>query len=212
MKIILFGLLSLIPFTFGNAQQYEFDRQCVIQSFRIKPKIGDENNWKRSLYLSTGNSGYYMSKLNDGGYKITDNERQSVVNIVFVPGSKSEYQTTGGRPIDYSYSEFEIKRTTVSRTDDAHILVKAFTRENSKRTNLEVNFRLIKSQSPLVQIRFMDLSPKIHNAVYSALLKGLESPNYRIERAEVNYRNGYRFVFDFSSCEATSIKFHLKEN
>ena len=212
MKIILFCLLILIPFTFGNAQQYEFDRKCVIQSFRIKPKIGDENNWKRSLYLSTVNSGYYMSKLNDRAYRITDNEKESVVDIVYVPGNKSEYQTTGGRPIDYSYSEFDIKRTSVQRTDDQQVLVKTFSGENSKRTNLEVNFRLIKSQSPLIQIRFMDLSPKIHNAVYAALLSGLEDPNYRIERAEVNYRNGYRFVFDFTSCEAASIKFHLKEN
>ena len=212
MKFILAALLILIPFTFGNAQQYEFDRKCVIQSFRIKPKIGDENNWKRSLYFNTGTSEYYMLEHNNGSYSIMDNDKSSILDIVVSPATKGIYHTSGTRPVDYSPRESDIKRTIVQRIDDQHVLVKAFSKMNSKLANLEVTFKLKKSDSPIVQIRFMDASPQSHRTIYEALLRGLDSPNYRVEKAEVKYNKGYRFVYDFSSCEAASIKFHLKEN
>ncbi len=108
------------------------------------------------------------------------------------------------------YSEFEIKRVSVEKISDNKFLVKSFSNIKTKRSNLEVVFTLKKSPIPMTRVRFLDLSPTIHQKIYDKLLVNLDNPNYQWEKAEVDYRNGYKFIDEVSNCQSTNMRLRFE--
>lgn len=69
-----------------------------------------------------------------------------------------------------------------------------------KKANLELKILVEKSDFPMRRIRFMDLTNNIHDKIYNALLKELDSENYRIDDVITNYENGVIMHDNLSKC------------
>ncbi len=209
MKIKI--VFSLILFSvFATAQSYDFNMKCVENSVRLKPKIGNENSWRSYIYFNTSHNKYYLTESTNGSRILQDNELKEVFQLSLIKSTNPYYALSNHRKLDFGYSEREIEKVTSEKVGENEYLVKVFPNQKAKRSNLEVKFKLKKSESPLVQIRFMDLSPSIHQKIYESLLESIKNENFWIEKAEVDYRNGYKFLFDFSQCEENKLNLRFE--
>jgi hypothetical protein len=208
----LLSTLFLLFFTIIFSQEYNFDRKCVNSSTRIRPKIGNENSWKSYIYFNTNNNNYYMSQKNDklDNYYITDNSLKEVFALQYLNIKNPYYSFLNKKTFDYTYSEKEIGKIIIKELAEDEFLVQCFVNDDSKKTNLEVKFKLHKSKTPMIEIRFMDLGQIIHKKIYESLKERLNGNNFWILYAEVDYKNGYKFLYEFDNCEeiALNLKFN----
>lgn len=86
-------------------------------------------------------------------------------------------------------------------------LVKAYSDDFYKKNNLEIKFELVKSDYPLVQIRFLDLTKNIHDKIYQSLISKLPDENYQLEKVYYDYKNGVVMTDNFHKCENINLTF-----
>lgn len=209
MKKLLTTLI-LLSFITIFSQEYHFDEKCVSTSTRIRPKIGKENSWKSFIYLNSMNNGYYMNQTLDGSMSyIVDNEINEVLSMKYIKSNVPYYSLQKRLKTQFEFGEKKIEKVVVEKIGDDEYLVRCFSRESSNSSNLEVKFKLINSKLPLVEIRFMDLSNLIHKIVYNSLKEKIDFKNFRILYSEVDYKNGYKFLYEFNQCEKNVISFNL---
>ena len=198
----LFISFVLLFSLFVFSQEYQFDKKCVSNSTRISPKIGNKNSWKSYIYFNSSNNNYYMTQRNDDSYYyITDNSLKEVIALQRINSEKPYYSYLDKKTFDYTYSEKEIGKIIIKELAEDEFLVQCFVNDDSKKTNLEVKFKLHKSKTPMIEIRFMDLGQIIHKKIYDSLKERLNGNNFWILYAEVDYRNGYKFLYEFDNCE-----------
>lgn len=209
IKLFLSFVLLFSLFVFS--QEYQFDKKCVSNSTRISPKIGNKNSWKSYIYFNSSNNNYYMNQRNDDSYYyITDNSLKEVIALQRINSEKPYYSYLDKKTFDYSYSEKEIGKIIIKELAEDEFLVQCFVNDDSKKTNLEVKFKLYKSKTPMIEIRFMDLGQIIHKKIYDSLKERLNGNNFWILYAELDYKNGYKFLYEFDNCEeiALNLKFN----
>ena len=200
-----FMILLVLPcLVFG--QNDIFDTKCVMVSKRIKPKFLDVYESSTNVFYNSSNSTKYITEYKNH-YRLFDFTKKEIFNFTkLIVNGKVVYNTLGIDAMRYDYNEFDINKVTVEKLSENKYLVKTFPKLKSKKTNLEIIFTLKKSNYPLTQIRFLDLSPSIHEKIYTGLLENLDTKNYQWEIAEVNYRNGYEFIEKIENCQQTNLK------
>lgn len=205
MKRFVVILLVLPCLVF--AQEYFFDLKCTSEDVRVKPRDKKLSSSFSFLLLSSKNSNVYAFQRKNNDLIIED---YNSLESLHIGKLHNQFIVNSVNEIKYDYREFTIEKGDVSKIDDLTYLIKTFPTKKSRKSNLEVLFKLRKSNFPLVKIQFMDLSPMIHEDVYNYLLKELENLNYQIESAFVDYRNGYKFNFKWSQCDKVNLKFNFK--
>jgi len=108
--------------------------------------------------------------------------------------------------LEINNDEVEVEDIDVEEVSENVFVIKASTLQK-KNSTLELKIVVEKSDFPMPEIRFMDLTPNIHSKIYNALLLKLDSPNYRIINVTTDYKNGVIMNDDLSKCEKINLKF-----
>lgn len=208
MRFLFLTVLTFFCFSEASAQ-FDFNLKCTIKSNRIKPKdnlIRESSN----IYYNSENPDIYIVE-KKGFYRLFHNGTKEIYQFLKSNvNGKSVLATAGIEAMRLDYSEFEIKRVSVEKISNNKFLVKSFSNIKTKRSNLEVVFTLKKSPIPMTRVRFLDLSPTIHQKIYDELLVNLDNPNYQWEKAEVDYKNGYKFIYEVSNCQSTNMRLRFE--
>lgn len=209
--LLLFCFISSFVFS-----QYSFDYKCYDNETQIK---GEYKGNKRIniIYFNSKNKDlmaydYYFSQQPLRSFLLYNFETNNLFSYSI--NHKSEFSSLNlihSFPIKIYKDEIKIERVDVEEVSGNIWIIKAFPSQKSKKSKLELKVVLEKSDFPMPRIRFMDLSPNIHNKIYDALLSKLVSTNYQIISVTTDYKNGVIMHDDISKCEKINLKILTKE-
>lgn len=212
----IFLLLSCFFTGFIFSQEYHFDYKCYDIETQLK---GNYRGNKRTniVYFNSENKDviaydYFFSQESKRSFLLYDYN----VGILFSysinqDGKFSSLNLEQKYPIKIYRDEKEIERIEIESIGQSLWSIKAFPTKKSNKVNLELKILIQKTNFPMPNIRFMDLTPNIHSKIYTALLSKLDSKNYRIVDVITDYRNGVIMHDDFSKCEKVNLKFLTSE-
>lgn len=210
--LLLFCFISSLAFS----QEYHFDYKCYGIETQLKARYkGNERT--NIIYFNSQNKdilAYDYSFSHELTRIVWLYDYVNNYFFSFTINQKSEFSSLNLRnsfPIKIYSDEIKVERVDVEEVSENIWIIKAFPSQKSKKSNLELKVVLKKSDFPMPRIRFMDLSPNIHNKIYDALFLKLNSLNYRIVDVVYDYKNGVIMHEDFSKCEKINLKILTKE-
>jgi len=212
-------LLLFLILSFANAfsQEYHFDYKCydVETHLRGRYKGNTRNN---IIYFSSENKDfiaydYSFSGETERTFLLDDYAKNKLYTYSINQNSNfSSLKLKKVFPIKVYQDEIKIERVEVENNGGNLYTVKTYPKNKSKEANLELKILVEKIGFSAPRIRFMDLTPNIHSKIYNALFSKLDSDNYRIIHAEIDYKNGVIMTNDFSKCEKINVKIVTGEN
>ncbi|MCW3169501.1 hypothetical protein OMO38_13310 [Chryseobacterium sp. 09-1422] len=205
--IFLFSFLSI----FSLSQEYHFDYKCYENETQLK---GSYKGQKRTtlVYFNSQNKSFIAYDYSFSGeikrrFFLRDNYRGKLSSYSI--NKKSEFLSLKFLEVstlNKYRDEIEVENIEVENIIKNVFIIKASTIDK-KNSTLELIIKVEKSNFPMPEIRFMDLTDNIHSKIYKALLLHLDSPNYRIVDVVTDYKNGVIMYDDFSNCEKINVKF-----
>ena len=206
MKFFL-TLLFLLNWIIIFAQEYKFIEKCEILPSIIKSSKTEYSNF---LYRGDKSPLVYMTEV-DKTYQIKDriNNLRHFFNLNVHADTLIMQNYTTSAIIAHN-PEREIKKSIVKKIGENTYSIKTYPRLKAKRSNLEIIFTLKKSDFALVQIHFLDLSTIIQDQIYKELLEELDGNiNYQIEKIDLDYKNGYQFIYEIKNCQKVNWKINI---
>ena len=206
-KKFVFLLFLLIIFNFYKSQKYNFTTYCSINEVQLKDDLNRQSR-KIQVYYNLNNSNYIaylypkqnliLYDFNEQKIKFFDADYLKKHNILKLISEST---------IRKYRDEIDINKISVDDLGNNTYLVKAYSDDFYKKNNLEIKFELVKSDYPLVQIRFLDLTKNIHDKIYQSLISKLPDENYQLEKVYYDYKNGVVMTDNFHKCENINLTF-----
>lgn len=207
--LILFSILVAISLF---SQSYHVDTQCEILETQIKGGHQKKTEPRIiSIFYSLKDNSFVAEKYTQSEIYLYDFEIKAVFgfNAVYYQ-NKTTLKFINVNYNNIDKDEINIKKITVDNLGDDNYLIKTYSREKAKKPNLEVKFKLKKSDYPLVKFRFLDMSRTIHDKIYDALLSKLPNPNFQIESVYSDYKKSYIGKHEVSKCQNVDLTFDLR--
>lgn len=208
-KNLLFLICFISNIVFS--QEYHFDYKCYDLETQLK---GNYKGNKRTniIYFNSQNKNfiaydYSFSREPKRSFFLYDYKRKSLSSYSI--NKKSEFPSLNfleTSQLKINRDELEVASIDVEEINENVFVIKASTPERKSLT-LELKIVVEKSNFPMPEFRFMDLTDNIHSKIYNALLLKLDSSNYRIVDVVTDYRNGVIMHDDLSKCEKINLKF-----
>lgn len=207
--ILLFVLFS----SFYSSQEYYFDYKCYDNETQLKGRYKG-NKRTNIIYFNSQNKDfiaydYSFSQESKRSFFLYDYKNKGLINSYSI-NKKSEFSSLKflqTSQLNINKDEIEMKSIDVEKISENVFIIKTFSSLKRKLPNLELKMVVEKSNFPMPEIRFMDLTPNIHSKIYNALLLKLDSPNYRIVNVTTDYKNRVIMHDDISQCEKINLKF-----
>jgi hypothetical protein len=206
-KKFVFLLFLLIIFNFYKSQKYNFTTHCSINEVQLKDDLNRQSR-KIQVYYNLNNSNYIaylypkqnliLYDFNEQKIKFFDADYLKKHNILKLISEST---------IRKYRDEIDINKISVDDLGNNTYSVKAYSDDFYKKNNLEIKFELVKSDYPLVQIRFLDLTKNIHDKIYQSLISKLPDENYQLEKVYYDYKNGVVMTDNFHKCENINLTF-----
>lgn len=209
MKKILTFSLFFVYFLYFS-QNYYFDNKCEILETKLKGNYRNLPERKILYFFNSKDSTYISYNFRPNEIHLFDYNTNMLKLLQIRNNSKTIFFDLL-REDDFRNfrDEIIIKNVIVNDLGDDLYLIKAFSKENSKKPNLEIKIKLKTSDNSLVRIHFMDLTENIHDLIYDKLLEQLPSKKYQIENIYLDYRNGIVNEIKMNKCEKINLKYSL---